>query len=151
MHLRLRCKQCLQLWPAVSSSASASFLMRCGGCKKKIPLKQLRWGSGLCDACYNKSCNSAADVGRCCKCCTNSQMHLTHKTPEPGRLPGAARAVPLEAREQNKSAAKAWSAGCAERPLVSLLHYVRHYASSPHSDLCLALAPLRHSAGQAFL
>ena len=25
------------------------------GCQKKIPLKQLRWGSGLCDTCYNKS------------------------------------------------------------------------------------------------
>ena len=25
------------------------------GCQKKIPLKQLRWGSGLCDNCYNKS------------------------------------------------------------------------------------------------
>ena len=25
------------------------------GCSKKIPLKQLRWGSGLCDSCYNKS------------------------------------------------------------------------------------------------
>ena len=28
---------------------------RFSGCKKKIPLKQLRWGSGLCDSCYNKS------------------------------------------------------------------------------------------------
>lgn len=39
----------------VVSSAEVEWNIPSSGCKTKIPLKQLRWGSGLCDSCYNKS------------------------------------------------------------------------------------------------